>query len=163
MSLHHRNGDRLEEPREWVLEQLDLMRAWEIHHWDSGLSEDQRIHTWITLFAKWARDICNDHNIDVETFGERFLQFENHMLPALMVFVWQVRDAVGRHVSLEEVLPYVRGVLHEVLRAHEKRHVRFSMHIPFDGSDGQTEFVEFPVEGSCEETSVPVAYPYGAA
>lgn len=152
MSLHHQNGDRLIEPNEWILEQLHLMRQWNVAHWEPFLSEDQVVHLWITLFAQWARDICDRH-VDIETFDQRFLEFENRLLPALMVYAWQMREALGRHVPLEVVVPHVRGSLMMGTVYEGRNIVRFSMNVPCDdGNGGHTEIVEFPVNGVLAKT-----------
>lgn len=151
MSLHHRNGDRLQEPQEWLATQMHLVHAWDIAQWEHELTEEQILRTWISLFAKWARDIC-DHDVDVETFDARFLQFENRLLPALMVYVWQFRDAVGQHIPLTTVTPHVCGSL-SLCTADEKNILHFSMNVPCDdGNGGHTEIVEFPVNGVLAKT-----------
>ena len=146
MSLHHHNGDRLEEPSEWIATQMHLVRAWDIDHWERGISDEQVVRVWTNLFAKWARDIC-DHDVDIETFDKQFLQFENRVLPVFMVYVWQVREAVGRNIPLITATSHVRGSL-AMCTVHGKNAVRFSMHVPCDdGNGGHTEIVEFPVNG----------------
>src|SRR3989338_11445031 len=110
MSLHHQNGAQLDEPQEWIATQMHLVRAWNVVQWERELSDEQILRSWICLFAKWARDIC-DHDVDVETFDARFLEFENRLLPALIVYVWQVRETIGRHIPLMMVVSHVQGSL----------------------------------------------------
>lgn len=146
MALHHRDGRRLEEPGEWVEEQLRLMGQWSLPVVERDLDANDRVHVWIVFFAKWAREICDDKGVDVDTFEPIFEEFENRVTPHIETLKYAMSARARRDVGLEEACRLIQGKAEELIR-NGYRYLRFSMTFPHIGErkTNHTESAIFPI------------------
>lgn len=153
MTLHHRDGRQLEEPREWIEEQLHLVHEWNLPEFEKGLSEEEVLFAWVDFFAKWVREICDRRNVDVETFDGMFSEFERRVTPHIETLKWMLSKREGRDVGLHGACLAIRTRAVPIVRG-KRKFVRFTMTFPSIGEGGNdhTESMEFPIEEvPCQE------------
>lgn len=146
MVLHHRDGQTLEGPREWIDEQLRLVGQWNLPEYERGLDEHGKVMTWVKFFAAWARKICDDEGVDVDTFEVLFEEFENRVTPDIELLKYVLSERAGRDIGLEETCRHIRGRIDKLMR-NGYRYLQFNMIFPFIGEGGGelTRSVRFPV------------------
>lgn len=151
MSLHHRDGRPVQQPGEWVREQLGLIRQWNLPLFERGVSADDVVHVWTQLFAKEAYDICDYKGVDIETFDALFPGFENRITPHLETLKWAMSADAGRDVDLEETCRTIHARVQKISN-NGSSIVRLTMSFPNtkNGGDAHEESIDFPLEGSCE-------------
>jgi hypothetical protein len=115
MALHHRNGDGVKEPKEWIDEQIRLVRQWNLPEYEH-ISEEEKVKTWISFFSRWARMICNDENVDVETFEALFEVFEDNIMPDIEEMKYAMSERAGRNIGLEKACKAIAGKINKVIR-----------------------------------------------
>lgn len=153
MSLHHRDGRPVQQPGEWVREQLGLMRQWNLPLFERGVSDNDVVYVWTHLFAKEARDICDYKGVAVETFDELFPEFENRITPHLETLKLVMSEDAGHDVDLRETCQNVHALVQQISN-NGSSVVRLTMRFPNTNNrqKAHEESVDFPLEDSCEST-----------
>jgi|GEM_PF-5580892 len=112
MPLHHIDGHPAT-LQEWIGVQVDTAKQWSLgsaEHLDS----EQTIMCWVTLFAREVRELCDKHNVPLETFHDLFPQHENAVTSHIEEYKWFRSEQARGDIGLDTVIEKVCTDVHEV-------------------------------------------------